>query len=426
MKVLIVNTTDKGGAANSCERLHNGLLALNIDSKVVLKSKQNNWPNSFRYAVVLPKSKFLNALYKIKRKFVEIIYDFRNRKQIEFLIRRSPDLSKFSFPNTTIDITQCRRYIDADIINLHWVANFLDYTSFFQKNNKPVIWTLHDMNPFSGGEHYEEIYEGVDSNGAPQKRKPNEDEKKIILSNLKLKKGALANVNNLTIVAPSQWLAKEARKSELFKEFPVICIPNGLDSEMFKPRNKSFSREMLGVDKDKKVILFVADSVNDKRKGFEFLLRAIDKLVRNDIVLCAIGELKSYEKPSCPIVELGYIKDERMMSLAYSAADVFVIPSLMDNLPNTVLESLMCGTPVIGFPVGGIPEMIKHGENGLLTKSISVDDLVETINIYLDSSDSFDRQKIRENAMNLYDQKIQATKYSQLFESILNNVRVTI
>lgn len=425
MKVLIVNTYDKGGAANSCKRLHLGLLLEGISSKVLLKFKQNNWPNSFCFKQ--PQKK-ISPLDKVENKVKRILKEFKlynprdevKDKKQSFLNNRSNGLEMFSFPNSDLDITQSEIYKEADIVNLHWVANFVDYKSFFETNKKPIVWTLHDMNPFTGGEHYEEKYLGIDKLGFPIKRNISDEELRIEKKNTDIKIQALSKIDNLTIVAPSKWLADEARKSKVFKDKLVYYIPYGLDSEIYTPRDKVYSREILGMPKEKKVILFVADSIDNNRKGFVFLKRAFEQLLDQNLVLCAIGSKNSELASIESIYELGPILDERLMSIAYSAADVFVIPSLMDNLPNTVLESLMCGTPVIGFPVGGISDMIQDGENGYLTADISVDSLMETMKKFLANPDHFERHSIRKNAVNKYDESVQSQKYIDLFNSILN------
>lgn len=423
MKILLINTYDKWGAANSCLRLHKGLLTIGINSHVLLRYKDKNIP----FTEVFKSRKVKKSkLQKLKFKFRTILKEFKlikvpspSEKEL-FLRNRSKKLESFSFPDSKLDITTSKLYQDADVINLHWVANFLDYPSFFHKNEKPVVWTLHDMNPFSGGEHYLENYLGIDEFGFPIKRNLSEEEINIAERNIDTKKQALAKVNNLTIVAPSEWLANEARKSEVFKGYPVYCIPYGLDSEIYKPRDKDYSRALLNIPKEKKVILFVADSIDNNRKGFIFLKRAFKQLSNPDLILCAIGKKSNEYETLGNIIELGTIYDERLMSAAYSAADVFIIPSIMDNLPNTVLESLMCGTPVIGFPVGGITEMIENEVNGLLTEDISVNSLVKTITKFLNTSDNFNSVKIRSAALNKYDKKVQSQKYIDLFTSILN------
>ena len=424
MRVLIVNTYDKGGAANSCKRLHLGLLLEGITSNVLIRFKQNNWFNSVCFKQ--PQKK-LTRFDKVKNKVKRILKEFKlyhtidasKREEQLFLRQRDKGLEMFSFPNSDFDITHSKIYEEADLINLHWVANFLNYRAFFEINNKPVVWTLHDMNPFSGGEHYLEEYLGVDESGLPISRNFSAEELRVAKKNIQLKKEVISKVADLTIVAPSEWLAAEARRSKVFKNREVYCIPYGLDSKIYAPRDINYSRELFNIPKDKKVILFVADSIDNNRKGFIFLKRAFEQLANTNLVLCAIGAKNSELESIDNIYELGPIFDERLMSVVYSSADVFVIPSLMDNLPNTVLESLMCGTPVIGFPVGGIPDMIQDGENGFITEEISVNSLVNTINKFLDNPNCFNKVEIRNNAVKKYDQKVQSKKYIDLFESIL-------
>lgn len=401
MKVLLVNTYDIGGAANACLRLHQGLLESNIDSKVSICYKSKHLRQTFAFT---PQQVKLSFLKKIEKKIVRILKELKilkNNKiapEVQFIKNRTFGLEMFSFPQSKLDITQIVGFQEADIINLHWVANFLDYTSFFEKNTKPVVWTLHDMNPFTGGEHYDETYLGINEFGLPTARVKSEQEIKLDAENCAIKKEALANVDNLTIVAPSEWLANEARSSELFRNKSIFCIPYGLDSEIFAPRDKNYSREILNIPTNKKMILFVADSISNNRKGFVFLKKAFEELKDDNVILCAIGQKNGELESLNNIMELGAVYDERLMSIIYSAADVFVIPSLMDNLPNTVLESLLCGTPVIGFPVGGIPDMIQHEQNGLLTKDISVSSLVESLNEFLKDDVIFNRDQIRTNA----------------------------
>ena len=424
MKVLLVNTYDRGGAANSCLRLHQGLLEAEVSSKVLLRFRTKKIGQTIQF-ISLPVK--ISTAKKIRNKIIRILNELKLIKkkktsfEKEFLSDRSSCLELFSFPKSNFDITESKDYQEATIINLHWTANFLDYSSFFERNTKPVIWTLHDMNPFTGGEHYLEEFLGIDDNGFPLKRIFSKDEIATAKENSNIKMQALSNVTNLTIVAPSKWLADEARKSELFQNRKVVCIPYGLDTSVFKPRDKAYSRKILNIPTDKKVILFVADSISNNRKGFVFLKKAFEQLTDSNLVLCAIGQKNDELETINNILELGPIYDERLMSIAYSAADVFVIPSLIDNLPNTVLESLMCGTPVVGFPVGGIPDMVQEGVNGILTKEISVASLLEALTIFLSSADKFDRNSIREDAVKKYDIKIQAASYINLFEDILKN-----
>ena len=426
MKVLIVNTFDTGGAANACIRLHIGLLNQGVDSKLLLLNKSKNVDCSYSFErKQLAVNKYFKYLKKLKIKIAQK-YNFKFLKEKIspdelFLKERSKNLELFSFPYSIHDITQSKLYKEADIINLHWVAGFLDFESFFKMNTKPVVWTLHDMNPFTGGEHYVETNHGINEEGVPALRVISEMEKLYSSNNLKLKTSSLLKFNDLTIVSPSRWLQEEAEKSQLFRNRKVNLIPYGMDVDLFKIRDKRFSRELFNIPLDKKVVLFVADYIGNNRKGYVYLKQTLELLNREDVILCSIGKGKPELNSEIESIHLGHISDERIISTIYSLADVFVIPSLMDNLPNTVLESLLCGTPVIGFPVGGITDMVEHGKNGLLTSEVNVQSLKETIENFLIQEVSWSRDDIRKQAVLKYDQSIQAKNYIELYTSIINN-----
>jgi len=420
MKILIVNTYDRGGAANACLRLHKRLLQQNIQSKVLLRNKTNqNIPKTYNISIQTIERSLKT---KITTKTLNILKELKlyRPKPDNFTDSRHVGLEKFSYPNSIYDITKSDLYKNVDIINLHWVANFLDYPSFFIKNNKPVVWTLHDQNPFLGHEHYAETSCGVDINGYPIKRVVTKTEKQKFKEFIKIKKDSLSNFKNLHIVALCNWMADEVKQSEIFCNYPINIIPNGIDSYTFKPRDKTYSRELLNIPQNKKVILFVSDDVDKIRKGYIFLQYAFEQINRDDTVLMSIGPQNRNLFKKKNYIELGFVQEELLMSIIYSAADVFIIPSLMDNLPNTVLESIMCGTPVIGFPVGGIPDMIQDGVNGYLTKEISVAALLGTIEKFLETQEKFNSNKIRENAIEKYDLSVQANNYINLYQSILN------
>jgi len=422
---LLINTFDKGGAAKACLRLHEGLLREGINSKVLLKAKtENAISNTHQISIQTLNRSFKTKTYTKARNILKE-FDLNIEKSDTFLKSRPQGLEMFSYPTSEYDITKSELYREANIINLHWVADFLDYTSFFRKNKKPVIWTLHDQNPFLGLEHYSETLLGISENGYPMKRELLSIEKRKHEEFTNIKRSALDLVENLTIVAPSVWLAEEAQKSMVFKKFKTKVIPYGLNSNIFKPLDKVFCREILNIPINRTVILFVSESISNKRKGFEFLERAFEQLKNDDLILLSIGSKNERLTEKNNHRELGHISDERLLSIVYSAADVFVIPSLMDNLPNTVLESIMCGTPVIGFPVGGIRDMIQDGKNGYLAKEISVPDLTKSIERFLNDTNAIDRDKIRRDAVKKYDLSVQANAYIELYKEIYKNSKVT-
>jgi glycosyltransferase involved in cell wall biosynthesis len=423
LRVTLVNTFDKGGAANACLRLNQGLNKLGVSSSVLVKHAtiRKSGLNAFRSpgAQLSFHGKLVQKANRILKEFY-IRPSNPNKKGNSFLRKRSKRLEIFSYPTSTLDITTDENYKTADIINLHWVAQFLDYPTFFIKNDKPIVWTLHDMNPFTGGEHYNEWYGDIGPDGKPTKRVLTDLEKTEFQKVLKLKERVFERVENLHIVSLSSWMTQEIKKSKLFRKFPVTEIPNGIDESIFNIRDRHYSRALLGIQEEKKVVLFVADSITNNRKGFIYLRKAIEQIDHNDVILCTVGKKSSDIEQNQNLLELGSVSDERLMSAVYSAADVFVIPSLMDNLPNTVLESLMCGTPVIGFPIGGIPDMVQNGVNGYLTDEISVLSLKKTIDKFLANPDAFDRHQIRNIAVQKYALEVQAKAYKELFQNILN------
>lgn len=437
MHPLLINTSALGGAANSCLRLHSGLQKIGVNSRLLLRQRgvaslpvATTLHDEPVHKLPTPPPLSLKAWLREKRTGVYsqrqadyLAYADKQRAQAAFIASRPKGLEFFSYPYANVDITQAPAYAEADIINLHWVANFLDYPSFFQKNTKPLVWTLHDMNPFSGGQHYTETTLGIRADGKPSPFSPSEafhaEEKNLWNEKHKLFKEAPP----FHVVTPSQWLTDAAEKSTIWhKKTTFSTIPYGLDTEVFTFRPQEAARAVLGLPQDKKILLFVAASISNQRKGFAYLQRALHTLKQqnNDIVLCAIGEVP--QKIDMPeIVELGFLQDELLLSTAYAAADVFVIPSLMDNLPNTVLEALCSGTPVVGFPIGGIPDMVEYGKNGYLCPEVSVGALSHTLQMFFKVPPQATGQEISSAAHGKYALEKQAKAYTQLYEEVLAN-----
>lgn len=421
MKILHINTYDFGGAAKSCIRLHLGLLKTNLSSKVLLNQKTQNVENTFVFQDTTEHSfgkKLKNKVIRIAKELKILpLYNAQEKRVIQ-LQKERKGLEAFNFPISTSDITQNPLYYEADIINLHWVANFLDWKTFFAQNTKPIVWTLHDQNPFLGIEHYAERFIGIDENGYPIPRKYTDLELQESAYWLIYKKKCLQNVKNLHIVSPSKWLLESSKNSELFAQYPHYHIPNGFPTDIFRPLDKKVCREILGLPLEKKIILFVADSVESTRKGFAFLKKALEQLQNPEVCLCAIGSKTQLEQKE-NLIELGKIVDERLMAMAYSAADVFVIPSLEDNLPNTMIESLLCGTPVVGFPTGGICDVVENGKNGYLCEEISVQNLYEAIGWTLENLNSLNRYLISNDAIQKFSLNKQAEAYKKLYHFVL-------
>ncbi len=276
----------------------------------------------------------------------------------------------------------------ADVYHLHWINNGFMKIETFPKLNKPVVWTFHDMWPLTGGCHYSNgCQKFMSSCGAcPQLHSTQSDD--LSRRIFERKKVAWAG-KPFQIVAPSQWLAAVASSSRLVGSSVVNILPNAIDTDAFAPIDKTAARAAFDLPQDRIVLLFGAlTSDGDKRKGFHFLAPLLERLSerfgQNQICLAVLGMNAPREPQEArfPVRYLGTLSDDEAIARAYSCADVLVVPSIEDNLPNSVMEAASCGVPSVGFRVGGLPDMIAHKSSGYLAKPFDVDDLAAGI-LYL-------------------------------------------
>lgn len=393
MKILHINTFNTGGAANSCLRLHQALLLAGIESKVLLRNK-----TSEKIAEVYEIWDQFNYVRKGQQLLRQKKYD---RKNAEVLSQFAPVDELFSFPESIWDLTRHPLFEWADIIHLHWVAGFLDYPSFFETCKKKIVWTLHDEEPFSGGFHYPP---SVDASGFTG----------LIEKSLHIKEAALKG-QTIQVVTPSEYLSEESKKSRLFARFDHQVIRYCLDDQVFHYRAKEAARKALDLSTDKQMILFVSDALDYPRKGFASLKKAMELLDNEEVVLCAIGQTDQRESRE-NVIYLGHVSSEETIAEVYAAADVLVVPSVIDNLPNTVLEAHCCGTPVIGFNSGGIPEMIQP-TNGIVCEP-NAQALAAAIKSGLETS--WNREEISQLAHEAYAQERCASTYRNLYAKLLS------
>ncbi len=373
MKILLISTNYEGGAAICARRQHKALLANGFDSSLLVLDKVDS-----------PDEKNVHSIQEIISKKHGVIY-FTLLKFLNRLLNKLPTiLNKKAYingPSSIFRIDKLEIYKTADIINLHWVPKIISYKHVFSDKKKIFFWTQHDMNAFTGGNHY-----CTDLDYTPYKKmlQRNIEKKKIYL------KGA-----NLTVIPTSTWLGKLAKNSEVFKDFEVTVIPSCIDTNIFKAIDKKQARKKLNLlSEDKKYILFVAENPDDKRKGMNSLLSALDKLKnRSKICVLIIGKKMEEKQVGFEIKHLGFKSKSDDVVNCYNAADFFVIPSIEDNLPNTVIESLACGTPVIGFNIGGIPDMIENNKSGLLSEINDEQAFIKNIEFFvdLDNYDSYSK-----------------------------------
>lgn len=415
MNVLHISASDlSGGASRAAYRLHQGLQSINISSQMLVQTKLSD-----DETIVSSK----NRIEKVVAKHSATL------DNLPLLLYPQCNCSVYSLQWLPDWITSKVTQFNPDVINLHWVCGGFLKVETIAKFNQPIVWTLHDMWPFTGGCHYSEGCDRyTDSCGTcPQinSLKAGDLSRWVWQRKAKAWEGV-----QLTIVTPSQWLAKCASSSSLFKGLRIEVIPYGLDTTRYKPMKRHMAREILGLPQNKCLILFVAEkATNDARKGFHLLQPALQLLSKsewqNSLSVVVVGGSQPNDPPEFGFETqyLGKLSDEISLALVYAAADVFVAPSLQDNLPNTVMEALACGTPCVAFNIGGMPDLIEHQQNGYLAQPYKTEDLAQGLAWVLADTDRHFKlcNYARAKAEQSFTQKLQARRYSALFEELLSS-----
>ncbi|MEA2735826.1 MAG: hypothetical protein QOE14_2277 [Humisphaera sp.] len=423
MRIVHLSTSDSGGGAfRAAFRLHTGLKRLGHHSKMLVMRKASGDDDVI---ALRPRQDFFGRLRrKIRARRIWRDYD-------KYRPTLPPGIEPFSDDRSEHAGEIVRQLPDCDVINLHWVGGFLDWQSFFASypHHVPLVWRMADMGVFTGGCHYTQGCEKFTAKCGACPQLGSTDDKDLSGQVWMRKREALEiclDPEHLHVVGTSRWIAAEAKRSSLLNRFPVSVIPNGLDVEEFAPRDKGFSRDLWNIPRDAKVVLFAAESIANVRKGFRHLADALAGMASTEnLLLVSVGGGKCVLPAGLRHLALGKVSNDRMLSTIYSAADVFVIPSLQESFGQTVIESLACGTPVVGFASGGIPDMVRPGETGWLAPTSDTNALRERIVEAL--SDASKRAamgaRCRAVAVEEYALDVQARAYAKLYETLLARVR---
>lgn len=427
MKVLHVNTYDTGGAAIAAIRLHVSLLDEGVDSTLITLFKtRNDIPNHVHFPqkeMSIPPVRFwkriINQLFGVETD-PNKIWDTTFKFQVEFKKTLVDNFEYFSFNETLHRLEEWSRFEEFDVINLHWVADFINWPTFFTRTkNKRIVWTLHDFAPFTGGYHYPNGYTGYENK---EENFPFlKDERFIDFASSQLEQKSIIFSENkveIQVVVLSNWLSQCSQKSRLFKTFDHHLIPNSLNLEIFRPIDKKIARDILRLNQEATLLLFVSENVNNYRKGFDILLEAISNFNFNtELEIVTIGNPSDLHSLGFNVRNFGMIKSEILMFLIYSAVDCFVMPSREDNLPNVMLEALACGTPVVSFSNGGMVDVIKDGINGKIAFEQSPDALSAAILDTLKNSMQYDRQNISDDIKLNFNYKLQIERYLEVYKN---------
>ena len=334
------------------------------------------------------------------------------------------NLFAVSIANTGTDLLGHPLVEEADIIHLHWInQGFLSLKDIEElvKLNKPIVWTMHDMWPCTGICHHArdcEKFQMICESCFFLKSKGKDLSTSVFDKKLSLYKEA-----NITFVGCSRWLSGRAKKSYLLRDKTVLSIPNPINTEVYHPMDQDMTRELLGLPSGKRLLLFGALNVTDKRKGIDYLIEALRKIEKQDMELVVFGQVKDDIRGlfPVPIHSMGYLSDESKIVALYNAVDMFITSSLEENLPNTIMESMACGTPCVGFEIGGIPEMIDHKINGYVANYKDASDLANGIRWVLEHEDQQALsdacvKKVQEN----YTEEVVAKQYMALYKRLLH------
>ena len=415
MRVLLVNTSEHtGGASIAAKRLMKALNHNGVEAQMLVRDRLTDQPG----IVALPPSPLVKARFIMERAEIFIANHFSKT-----------NLFAIDHASHGNDITRLQVFKEADVIHLHWVNQgmlSLSDVSKIMKSGKPVVWTLHDMWACTGVCHQADTCEGW-LKGCGHCPLLKGDSANDLSHKTYLRKQRLYQEGNIQFVTCSDWLADICRRAPLLKGQSVVSIPNPIDTDRFSPGDKVAARLRLGLPLDKKVLLFVAYKATDKNKGIDYLLQAVDILRQRDSKLadqlCMVPVGREAEslrhRFACETFPTEYVSDEDTMLDLYNAADVLTMPTLMDNLPNTIVEAMACGVPCVGSNVGGLPQMITSGVDGYLARLRDAEDFAEGIVQVAFSPDySQMAEAARRKAIEAYSENAVARRFIDIYNQV--------
>ena len=420
MKIVQVSRTDGGdGASNVALRVHRGLLRLGHDSRMFVAQRRGE-PVDSTVVVYEPPTDYP---MRVRRRLRDLQI---NRSFARYRKSRPLGFEAFSDDRTRHGSEFLKQIPSCDILHIQQMYQVFDFRSLFGNvpQHTPVVRTLHDASFFAGGCHSPEGCEKYTEQCGACPQLGSQDPEDLSREIWQRKASVLKTIpqGRLYVVSPSRWLMNEAKRSALLKNVPVVLIPYGVDTDVFCPRDRRCARDLFGIPQDALVILFVSNPVHRPIKGFALLAQALEGMDRvPNLTVVSVGSGKPPVPVPIPYLSLGPLGNERLLSFAYSAADMFALPSRQDNFPSTVLEAMACGTPVIGSAVGGVIDMVRPGITGSLFPAQDATALRSVIHTMC--QDAAKRAEISANcrriAVEEYSLEVQAKRHVELYSGIL-------
>ena len=414
MNILFLNTSDYlGGAAIAARRLSNALNKEHVKVVTIVRDKKGtDFDIIATHQSPILAYNFLSERIKI---WVNNLFTKKNLFAVSIANRGSSIVNQPEFKN-------------ADIIHLHWInQGFLSLKEIGKiiESGKPIVWTMHDMWPITGICHHARScikYTEQCENCPFLVRNKSKDLSFQVFE----KKKEIYSKGKINFVGCSNWLTQKAKNSNLTIEQNIINIPNPIDTEKFQPINTEKCRKHFGLPTGHKLILFGAAKTTNKRKGIQYFINACLELIQTtttpvSVVLYGKDSEQLREALPLPTYPLGYISDESELIMLYNAVDTFVLPSLEENLPNSIMEAMSCGTPCVGFDIGGIPELIDHLHNGYIAQYKSSTDLAQGIRWVIENNiDQGLSQQARRKVINTFSENLITQKYISLYNQIID------
>jgi glycosyltransferase involved in cell wall biosynthesis len=412
VRPLLLNTFDhRGGAGIATYRLHEGLRGLGVDSRMLVQYKSTADTN-----VLGPASAWQRACAALRPTLDRLeIYRYGKRRRGLFFPAWLPD-----------DVASRVDALDPDIVHLFWLGGGFLRIETLSALRRPIVWTLHDMWPFTGGCHYDDecgrFREACGNCPMLQSDREADLSRRV----WQRKHDSWRDVP-MVVVATSNWIAERARASSLFRDRRIEVIPNGIDTGRYAPQDKAGARAALGLPQDKRLILFSAvNATSDRRKGAALLFEALRRLaddglaINTELVVLGASGPEGMPELGMNAHYMGYRHDAESQIALYSAADVVVAPSMQENLSNVVMESLACGAPVVAFRIGGMPDLIDHHVSGYLAAPFEAGDLAAGLKWVLADHGRHERlvQGARRSVLARFSIGSVASRYLALYEGI--------
>jgi glycosyltransferase involved in cell wall biosynthesis len=416
VRVLHFSTTDtREGAAIAALKLHRGLQACGIESHMGVMHQTTSEPNVFKINHTEPFSKILKhaTWWRLRRDLMKYSHSLRAFDWEPFSDARTP-FSK-----------QCKAAVlPKDLIVLHMVAGFIDWTSFLQEfgASNPIVVVLHDMNTFTGGCHFDlgcgRFRQSCGECPQLGSTEPNDLSQSI----LDRKRQAFAqNFKALHVVAPSNWIAEQAAQSSILRNHQITVIPYGIDVDTYRPIDKDAIRRAFGIADDITTICYSATALRNRRKGMKILFEAVKRLAnRHKLAVIAIGNGDFPKIDNVQVINLGPIQTDFLLARALNAADLFAFPSLQESGGQIALEAMACGIPIVGFANSALPEIIRPGITGQLAKSTDTDGLTEALEELVIAPEK--RKELSENCRTIatseYSIALHVSRHLKLYEDL--------